>query len=166
MWLAAAATLLQCTLVHAAVYKCIGPDGAPTYSDKVCDPKPAPPAAQSAPNPGSALGAARDVPVVAPEPAAPVSDVDRKLHELLVLTQVSARESPGLAEVARTLVPRVDPDLTDMSQDPRWAGLSRTARYQAAHWKRAVRVPFISCGRTTLERQRHHCRPTPHGVHR
>jgi len=125
VWLAAAAALLQCTLVHAALYKCIGPDGSPTYSDKACDPKPAPPAAPTAPNPGGALGAARDVPVVAPEPAAPVSVVDRKLHELLLLTEVSAREAPGLAEVARTLVPRVDPELTDMSQDPRWAGLDR-----------------------------------------
>jgi hypothetical protein len=123
--LAAAAALLQCTLVHGAVYKCAGPDGLPTYSDKVCDPKPAPPAAPTAPNPGDALGAARNVPVVAPEPAAPVSAVDRKLHELLLLTEVSAREAPGLAEVAKTLVPRVDPELTDMSQDPRWAGLGR-----------------------------------------
>jgi len=117
---------MQCTLVHAAVYKCIGPDGSPTYSDKACDPKPAAAAAQTAPNPGGALGAARDVPVVVPsEAAAPVSAADRKLHELLLLTQVSARESPGLSEVARALVPRVDPELSAASQDPRWAALSR-----------------------------------------
>ncbi|MBV8143766.1 MAG: hypothetical protein JO184_02075 [Gammaproteobacteria bacterium] len=125
VWLAAAAALVQCALVHAAVYKCIGPDSSPTYSDKACDPKPASPAAPTAPNPGGSLGAARDVPVVAPEPVTPASSVDRKLHELLLLTGVSAREAPGLAEVARTLVPRVDPELTDMSQDPRWAALSR-----------------------------------------
>lgn len=124
LWLMTAAALMHCEASRADVYKCIGADGTTIYSDKACEPKP-PPAAQTATGTSGALSAARDVPVVPAEPAAPVSALDRKLHELLLLTQLSARESPGLAEVARTLVPRVDPQLSDGSQDPRWAPLSR-----------------------------------------
>lgn len=125
LWLLTAVALLQCEMACAAVFKCIGADGTVTYSDKACDPKQPAPAAEPAAVPSGALSAARDVPVVPAEPAAPVSPLDRKLHELLLLTQLSAHESAGLAEVARLLVPRVDPELAAASQDPRWAPLSR-----------------------------------------
>jgi hypothetical protein len=69
--------------------------------------------------------AARDVPVLPADTAAPVSSIDRKMHELLLLTQLSARESPDVAEVAQSLVPRVDSSLSATPQDPRWGPLSR-----------------------------------------
>ena len=64
------------------------------------------------------------MPVVTASAAAPVSSFDRKLHELLLLTQLSTPESPGLAEVARSLVPRVDPKLVSTPQDPHWGPLT------------------------------------------
>jgi hypothetical protein len=63
--------------------------------------------------------------VVPGDSVAPLSSYHQKIHELLLLTQFSTRESPGLAEVARYLVPRVDPNLSATPQDPRWTPLSR-----------------------------------------
>ena len=124
--LATAAALMQCTIVRADIYKCIGADGTTIYSDKACEPRPAERATpQPAADPSPALGAARNVPVLPAESAVPISSFDAKIRELLLLTQLSARESPGLAEVAHSLVPRIDPNLSATPQDPRWAPLSR-----------------------------------------
>jgi hypothetical protein len=71
------------------------------------------------------MGAARGVPVVPGDSVAPVSSLERKVNELLLLTQFSAREYPGLAEVAGYLVIRVDPNLAASPRDPRWTPLSR-----------------------------------------
>jgi len=125
LWLATAVALVQCQLAHADVYQCVAADGTPSYSDKACDSKPEHAVAQTAADPTTALDAARDVPVVPADSAPPVSSFDRKIHELLLLTQLSARESPGLAEVAHSLVPRVDPNLSATPEDPRWAPLTR-----------------------------------------
>jgi Domain of unknown function (DUF4124) len=124
-WLAAAAALAQCELAQADTYKCVGVDGTVTYSDKACDARPERPVAQTAADSPIGLGAARNVPVLPGDSVAPVSSYERKIHELLLLTQFSAREYPGLAEVARYLVPRVDPNLSATPQDPRWTPLSR-----------------------------------------
>jgi hypothetical protein len=120
-----AVALVQCELARAEVYKCVGADGTTTYSDSACDPKPERPVADSTASLSPKLSAARDVPVLPAGSAVPVSSFDRKIHELLLLTQLSARESPGVAEVADSLVPRVDSNLSTTPQDPRWAPLSR-----------------------------------------
>jgi hypothetical protein len=125
LWLATAVALAQCELAQAAVYKCVGADGTTTYSDSACDARPERPVADSTASPSSGLSAARDVPVLPADSAAPVSSFDRKIHELLLLTQLSVRESPDLAEVAQTLVPRIDSGLSATPQDPRWGPLSR-----------------------------------------
>jgi len=124
-WLLAAAALAQCELAQAATYKCVGVDGTVTYSDKACEARPERPTEQTPAGSPAGLGAARGVPVVPGDPVVPVSSYERKIHELLLLTQFSARESAGLAEVARHLVPRVDPNLSTTPQDPRWTPLSR-----------------------------------------
>jgi Domain of unknown function (DUF4124) len=124
LWLASAVALMQCGSVTAEVYRCVGADGTTSYSDSPCDSKPEGPPPQTAADSSTTLGAARRLPVVPAEFTAPVSSFDRKIHELLLLTQLSARESPGLSEVARSLVPRVDPNLRSALQDPRWGPLS------------------------------------------
>ena len=124
-WLLVAVVLVQCELAQADTYKCAGVDGTVTYSDKACDTRPERPMAQTAADSPVGLGAARGVPVVPGDSVVPVSSYERKIHELLLLTQFSAREYPGLAEVARNLVPRVDPNLSATPQDPRWTPLSR-----------------------------------------
>lgn len=121
--LASAAALLHGGVASADVYKCVGADGTPSYSNLPCDSRTERPAPASAPDSSAAFGAARSVPVV-PADSAPVSRVDRKIHELLLLTQLSTRESPGIAEIARSLVPRVDSNLRSAPQDPRFAPLS------------------------------------------
>jgi Domain of unknown function (DUF4124) len=125
LWLATAVALVQCELAQAEIYKCVGADGTITYSDSACDPRPERPVADSTASPSPTLGAARDVPVLPANSAAPVSSFDRKIRELLLLTQLSARESPDLAEIADSLVPRVDSGLSAVPQDPRGAALSR-----------------------------------------
>lgn len=115
----------QCTLAQAEVYKCVGADGTTTYSDSACEVKAEPPVTKSTAGPSAKLGAARDVPVVPASFAPPASSFDRKIHELLQLTQLSARESPGIAEVAHSLVPRVDSSLSAAPEDPRWEPFSR-----------------------------------------
>jgi hypothetical protein len=125
LWLATAVALVQCELAQAEIYKCVGADGTTTYSDIACDSKPDRPVADSAASPSPTLGAARNVPVLPADSAAPVSSFDRKIRELLLLTQLSARESPDLAEVAQSLMPRVDSSLAATPPDPRWAPLSR-----------------------------------------
>ncbi len=120
-----AVALTQCEAASADVFKCVGVDGTPSYSNLPCDSHPERPAPQSTADPSARFGAARSVPVVPADSAAPVnSALDRKVHELLLLTQLATRESPGLSEVAGFLVPRVDPNLTSASQDPRWGPLS------------------------------------------
>lgn len=143
-WLAAAVALVPCGLALADVYKCVGADGTATYSDKVCDSRPERPTTQTTAGPSTTLGAARDVPVVPADSAAPVSSFDRKIQELLLLTQLSARESPGAAEVAHSLVPRIDPNLSDTPQDPRWAPLSRAIQAD-------IRAEMPQLGRAYLE---------------
>jgi hypothetical protein len=125
LWLLAVAAVLQCKLVQADTYKCVGADGSITYSDKVCELRQEPPGAQTAAGPPGGLGAARGVRVVSGGEAIPVSSFERKIHELLLLTQFSSREYPGLAEVAHDLVPRVDPNLVTTPRDARWTPLSR-----------------------------------------
>jgi hypothetical protein len=125
LWLATAVALVQCELAQAEIFKCVGADGTVTYSDIACDTKPQHPVTDSTASSPAALSAARDVPVLPAASAAPGSSFDRKLRELLLLTQLSARESPDLEEIARSLVPRVDPSLSATPQDPRWAPLSR-----------------------------------------
>jgi len=126
LWLASVVALVQCDASQAAeVFKCVGADGTSTYSNFPCPVKPERPVEQPAAAPPSALGAARDVPVVSGDSAAPVSTLDRKLHELLQLTQLSARESPGVAEAAQSLVTRVDSTLAATPQDPRWGALGK-----------------------------------------
>lgn len=122
--LASAVALVQWQAALGDVFKCVGVDGTPTYSNFPCESKPERPAEETTANPSAGPGGARSVPVVAADSAAPVSALDRKIHELLLLTQLSTRESPGLSEVARSLVPRVDPNLLSASQDPRWVPLS------------------------------------------
>ena len=124
-WLAAGFALVQCKVAQADTYRCVGVDGAVTYSDKACDGRAERPTPQTAADPLGGRGAARDVPVVPGDSIAQIGSYDRKIHELLLLTQLSARESPGLAEVARYLAPRVDPNLSASPQDPRWTPLSR-----------------------------------------
>lgn len=123
--LVVAALLAQCELAQADTYKCVGADGTVTYSDKACETKPEHAAAQTAPDPHFGIGAARGVPVVSGDAVAPASSVERKVKELLLLTQFSAREFPGLAEVAGYLVIRVDPNLAAAPRDPHWTPLSR-----------------------------------------
>jgi hypothetical protein len=125
LWAAATLAFCDCGLAHADVYKCVGADGAPTYTDNACDSRAEPSAAGATADPTSALSAARGVPVVPAESAVPVSSFDRKIHELLLLTQLSGRESPGVEEVAHSLVARIDLNLSATPQDPRWAPLSR-----------------------------------------
>jgi len=97
-----------------------------TYSDKACDPRPEHAAGQTAAaDSHMGMGAARGVPVVPGDSVAPVSSLERKVNELLLLTQFSAREYPGLAEVAGSLAIRVDPNLAAAPRDPRWTPLSR-----------------------------------------
>ena len=123
--LVAAALLAQCELAQADTYKCVGADGTVIYSDKACETKPEHLSGQSAPDPQTGMGAARGVPVVPGDAAMPVSSLERKVNELLLLTQFSAREYPGLAEVAGYLVIRVDPNLAAAPRDPRFTPLSR-----------------------------------------
>jgi hypothetical protein len=125
LWLVGAAAFTHFGLAQADTYKCVGANGAITYSDKVCEPAPEASRAPTATTAPGGLGAARGVPVVQEESVAAASGYERKLHELLLLTQFSSREYPGLAEVAGYLVPRVDPNLSDTPQDPRWKPLSR-----------------------------------------
>ena len=122
--LASAVALMQCEAAPADVFKCVGVNGTPSYSNSPCDSNAELPAQKTTADPSAGFGAARSVPVVPADSAAPVSALDRKIHELLLLTQLSTRESPGLSEVARSLVPRIDPNLTSASQDPRWGPLS------------------------------------------
>jgi hypothetical protein len=127
LWLVAAAAFAQCEVAQADTYKCIGVDGAVTYSDKACDPRPEQHAAgqTAAADSHGGMGAARGVPVVPGDTVAPVSSLERKVNELLLLTQFSAREYPGIAEIAGELVIRVDPNLSASPRDPRWTPLSR-----------------------------------------
>jgi hypothetical protein len=120
-----AVALVQYALAHAEVFKCVGADGTTTYSDTACEARPEHPVPDGPASPSPRLSAARDVPVLPADSAAPVSSFDRKIHELLLLTQLSARESPDLTEVADSLVPRIDSNLSATPQDPRWAPLSR-----------------------------------------
>lgn len=116
---------MQSELARADTYKCVGVDGSVTYSDKTCEVRPERPAAQTSADSPAGLGAARGVPVVPGDSVVPVSNYERKIHELLQLTQFSAREYPGLAEIAHDLVPRIDPNLSDSPQDRRWTPLSK-----------------------------------------
>ena len=122
--LSSAVAFLNGSAAPAGVYKCVGADGTPTYSDSACESKPEHPMPPPAPDPSGALGAARRVPVVTESAAVPVSSLDRKIHELLLLTQLSTPESPSLPDLARSLVPRVDPKLSAAPQDPRWGPVS------------------------------------------
>lgn len=124
LWVAITLSVVQCQPALAAVYKCVGAGGAISYSDSPCDANPDRPTPQTTPVPSAGLDAARRVPVVPASSTAPVSSIDRKLHELLLLTQLSSQRSPGLSEIARSLVPRVDASLRDAPQDPRWGPLS------------------------------------------
>jgi hypothetical protein len=125
LWLAAASVLAQCEVTQADTYKCVGPGGGITYSDTACEISPEHATAPTAAGLPGGLSAARDVPVAPSDSVAPVSSYERKLRELLLLTQFSPREYPGLAEVAGYLVPRIDSNLGANSQDPRWTPLSR-----------------------------------------
>jgi hypothetical protein len=122
-WVALTLSLIQCPVAVADVYKCVGVGGAISYSDSPCDPTPDRSAPQAAPEPSAGLDVARRVPVLPTSSTAPVDSLDRKIHELLLLTQLSSQRSPGLSEVARSLVPRVDSSLRDAPQDPRWGPL-------------------------------------------
>jgi hypothetical protein len=125
LWLASVGALIQCETVCADVYKCVGVGGATIYSDAPCDSKPNPPPPQTAADPSTDSGAARRVPVVPANSAnLPVRGFDLKIHQLLLLTQLAPPESPGLSEVARSLVPKIDSSLRDALQDPRWGPLS------------------------------------------
>lgn len=112
-------------MAQADTYKCVGANGTVTYSDKSCDTGPERSLAPTAVDSPAGLSAARGVPVVPGDSVAPVNSYERKIHELLLVTQFSAREYPGLAEVAGYLVPRVDLNLAANPQDPRWKPLSR-----------------------------------------
>jgi hypothetical protein len=94
LWVTAILALLPCNFLRAEIYKCAGPDGATSYSDIACETKPATTAPQSAAR-SPTTGAARDVPIVPAEAVAPTSSLDRKLQELMTLTQLSVRESAG-----------------------------------------------------------------------
>ena len=61
-----------------------------SYSDIACETKLETTAPQSAAK-SPTTGAARDVPIVPAEAVAPTSSLDRKLQELMTLTQLSAR---------------------------------------------------------------------------
>lgn len=145
VWLAVGIALLNCHLAHAEVHKCVGADGSVVYSDKPCEPAPQRTSTQTDYDPGAGLGAARDVPIVPADSGSKVAGVDHKIHELLLLTQLSARESPGVAELALRLIPRVDASFTaDDPQDPRWNPLSRAIQSD-------IRADAPQLGRTFAE---------------
>ncbi len=124
LWVTFSLALTQCQVALADIYKCVGAGGAISYSDSPCNSNPEGPPPPTAPQPAAGLDAARRVPIVPADAAAPVNSLDRKIHELLLLAQLSSQRSPGLADVARSLVPRVAPSLLDAPQDPRWVPLS------------------------------------------
>jgi len=150
LWVTAILALLPCNFLRAEIYKCAGPDGATSYSDIACETKPATTAAQSAAR-SPTTGAARDVPIVPAETVAPSSSLDRKLQELMTLTQLSARESAGSADVAQLLVPRLDSRLAAQTQDARWTALSRMIQADIGADMSQLGGPFSDANRTTLK---------------
>ena len=60
--LASAVALVQWQAALGDVFKCVGVDGTPTYSNFPCESKPERPAEETTANPSAGLGGARRIP--------------------------------------------------------------------------------------------------------